>query len=172
MLVNQVLLVSDVPCQHISPKQICQLYVPCQGEQHSLFRDSQERAVCHCASRGRAATLTGYGIFANKIAIDQYVEDCFLRSLWLNAEFYRSFLNDKYGVCRIIQRVNCLPLREGHHLPTNADGCEKRFRVERESLLGHRSAAPFSEEQTLIGALEPMTTMFHMLTPCLNSSFE
>src|ERR1035441_565975 len=97
MLVNQVLLVSDVPCQHISPKQICQLYVPGQGAQHSLFRDSQESAVCHCASRGRAATLTGNGIFANEIAIAQYVEDCFLPSWGLNAELYRSFLNDKIG---------------------------------------------------------------------------
>lgn len=135
MLVYQVLLVSDVPCQHISPKDICQLYVSFQDEQHGLSRDSQKRAVCHCASRGRAATLTGKGIFANKIAIAQYGEDCFLPSFWLNAESYRSFLNDKYGVCRIVQTVNCLPIREGHHLPTNADGCEKSLRVESPSLL-------------------------------------
>src|ERR1019366_9978486 len=74
MLVNQILLVSDVSRQHICPKNIGQLYVPRQGEHHSLFFNSQERAVCHCASRGRARRLTSDGIFANKIAITQYVE--------------------------------------------------------------------------------------------------
>ena len=120
MLVNQILLVSDVPRQHISPKHIGQLYVPCQGEQHSLFFDSQERAVCHCASRGRAGRLTSDGIFANKIAITQYVEDCFLPSLGLNAESYFSFLNDKQSIGRITLSIDCLSFSEGHHLPTNA----------------------------------------------------
>src|SRR5690242_18062491 len=130
MLVNQILLVSNVPCQHISTKHICQLYVPCQGTQHSLFFNSQQGAFCHCASRGRAGSLTSDGVFANKIASAQYVQDCFLPSVGLNAEFYLSLLNDKQSVCRIVQRVDCLPLREGHHLPTNTDGCEKGFWVE------------------------------------------
>ncbi len=37
MSVNQVMLVSDVPRQHISPKYICQLYVPGQGAEHDFF---------------------------------------------------------------------------------------------------------------------------------------
>src|ERR1035437_7595759 len=144
MLVNQILLVSDVSRQHICPKNIGQLYVPRQGEHHSLFFNSQERAVCHCASRGRARRLTSDGIFANKIAITQYVEDCFLPDLGLNAEFYFFFLNDKEVVCRIVQSINCLFLREGHHLPTNADGCEKRVWVENMSLLVHWAVESFT----------------------------
>ena len=85
MLVNQVLLVSDVPCQHIRPKHTCQLYVHCQGAQLSSFFNSQQGAVCHCASRGRAGRATNDGIFTDKIAVTQYVEDCFLPSFGLKA---------------------------------------------------------------------------------------
>lgn len=140
MLVNQVLLVSVVPFQHIRPKHVCQLYVPRQGAQHNFFFNSQQSAIRHCAGRGRTGRLTSDGIFADKIAVTQYAEDCFLPSWRFNAEFYLSLLNDKHSMCRIIQRVNRLPLRETHHLPPSADGCEKRLRAESGSLLGHRSA--------------------------------
>jgi len=149
MLVNQILLVSDVPRQHISPKHVCQLHMPGQGEKHRVFIDSQHGAVCHRASRGRAGRFTGDGIFANKIPITQYGEDCFLPGFGRNAEFYLSFLNDKYGVCRIISGVNRLPLRERHHLPANANSCEEGFRVERKSLFGHTGTAPFTRALVL-----------------------
>jgi len=71
MLVNQVLLVSDILRQHISPKHICQLHLPRQRENHGVLFNAQEAAVCHCPGRRHAGRLTGDGILAHKITITQ-----------------------------------------------------------------------------------------------------
>src|SRR5260370_5663232 len=44
-LVNQSLLISDVPGQDIGPEHVCQLYLPFQGEHHGLLLNSQKAAV-------------------------------------------------------------------------------------------------------------------------------
>jgi len=141
MLVNQVLLVSDVRGQHIRPKHICQLNLPRQREQHDLLRNAEKTAVGDCARRCRAKRLTGYGIFANKIRITQNVEDCFLSGLGLHAHFDASFLNDKQRFSGIPLGEDCLSLPEGDQLPADPDGRQKGFRVEGASLLDHSTTA-------------------------------
>ena len=121
-LVNEILLVSNVPCQHVRPKHIRQLHLPRQCEHHGLFLNAQEATVCYCTGGCRAGRLTGDGILANKIFIAQYVEGCFLSGLGLNADLYLARLNDKQGIGRIALRVDGLPFPEKYNLPAIARG--------------------------------------------------
>ena len=87
MLVNYVLLVSNVPRQHICQNHIRQLHLSCQCEHHGLLLNAQEATVCHCTSRCRSQRLTGNAILANKIVAAEDVEGCFLSGLGLDATF-------------------------------------------------------------------------------------
>jgi hypothetical protein len=167
MLLDQVLLVSNVSCQHICPKHICQLHMPCQGKQHDLLLNSQKSAVCNCAGRGRAEGLTCYGVFANKIILAEYVENCFFL-MGFGAEFYGSRLYDKYRISHVTLSVDCLSLPIGHQLPTIAHSGEKGLGVESASLFGHRVPVP------LVGRFphlskQTMRKMVSIAQQCLRS---
>ena len=91
-LVNQILFVSNVPCQQICDKQIGHRVFFVKHSHHRLLFNSHQRTIGQFGCGTHAETLPCKASFSEEIALLQNAYCGLLPSLRQNGEFYLSFL--------------------------------------------------------------------------------
>jgi hypothetical protein len=136
-LVNQILLVSDVPCQQICHEHIGKLVFPVKHFHHGLFVDLHHRAIGHCARGAQAESLSCEASFSEEISLVQNAYGGFLPALRHNCESYLSFPYIKNSVGRVALNKDRLLFGKGCDLPTAVDGRKERLGIELTEVPGH-----------------------------------
>ena len=80
-LVNQILFVSDVPCQQICHEHIGKRMFPVKHFHHGLLIDSHHGAIGHCSCGAHAEGLPCKATFSEEIALVQNAYCGFLPAL-------------------------------------------------------------------------------------------
>jgi len=80
-LVNQILFVSDVPCQQICHEHIRKRMFLVRHFHHVLLFDSHHSAIGHCGCGAQADRLSGEATFSEEIALVQNAYGGFLPAI-------------------------------------------------------------------------------------------
>src|SRR5580765_6944800 len=121
-LVNQILLVSNVPCQQVCHEQVGKRVFPVKHFHHGLLIDSHYRAISQCDCGAQAERLPCKATFSYESAIVQNADCGFLPILRHNGEFYLAFLYIKNSVRRVTLSKNRLLFGKSLDFPAAVDG--------------------------------------------------
>src|ERR1700719_3932225 len=94
-LINQILFVSDVPCQQICHEHIGERTFPVNHFHHGFLIDVHHRAIGHCCCRAHAEGLPRKATFSKEIALSQNPYCGFFPAPGYHSEFYPPLLNVK-----------------------------------------------------------------------------
>src|ERR1700687_4391777 len=129
-LVNQILLISDVPFQQICREHIGKGVFAVKHFPHGLLLDLHHRAIGHCGCGEQTESLPCKATFPEEISLVQDAYRGFLPALRHNGESYVSFLYIKNSVRRIALNKDRLLLGKSSDLSTAVDGRKECLRIE------------------------------------------
>src|SRR5438094_7535329 len=137
-LVNQILFISDVPCQQICHEHIGKRVFPVKHFHHGLLIDSHHRAIGHCGCGAQAESLPSKATFSEEIALVQNAYGGFLPNRRHNGEFYLSFLYIKNSIGRVALNKDRLLFGKSCDLTTAVDGRKECLGIEFTKFLGRQ----------------------------------
>jgi len=117
-LVNQILFVSDVPCQQICHEHVGKRVFPMKHFYHCILVDSHHGAISHRGCATQAESLPCKATFSEEIALVQNAYGGFLPNRRHNSEFYLSFLYIKNSIGRVALNKDRLLFGKSCDLPT------------------------------------------------------
>jgi hypothetical protein len=129
-LVNQILFVSDVPCEQICHEQIGKRGFPVKDFHHGFLFNPHHRAIGQCGRGAHAEKLPCEATFSEEIAAVQNAYRGYLPDLRHNGESYSSFLNIKDRIGRVALSKDRLFSAKSCGLPTGVDGRKECLGIE------------------------------------------
>src|SRR5271166_3996847 len=134
-LIDQIVLISDVPLQQILDEHGRQFWFPTHGKHHRLLLDMKQDAVCHCGCRRHADDLAGKTAFSKEIPFAQNAKSRLFSGLRYNAELHLSLLDKKQSVGQITLSEYRVPFSKGQHISALPDGRKKGAGIETDYFL-------------------------------------
>src|ERR1700686_4018039 len=129
-LIDQILLVSDVPCQQICHEHVGKRVFPVKNLYHGLLIDSHHRAIGHCGYGEQAESLPCKATFSEEVALVQNAYHGFLPALRHDGESYLSFLYVKNGIGQVTLNKDRLFLTKRCDFSPAIDGRKKCLGIE------------------------------------------
>jgi hypothetical protein len=121
-LVNQVLFISDVPCQQICHEQVGKLVLPVKHVHHRLLVDFHHGAIGHGGCGAQPEALPCKATFPEEVALVKNPYGGFLPDLRHNREFYLSFFYIKNSIGRVALSKDRLLLGKSFDPSTAVEG--------------------------------------------------
>ena len=129
-LVDQIILVSDIPPQEVLHEQSRQFWLQSHFTPEGGFLDIQKNAICQ-GRRGRHAyKLTGEAAFSEKVAHAQDSKNSFSTVISYYAQPYLAGLDEKQSIHVITLSENLFFFRKRNHSPPLANTGKKRKGIE------------------------------------------